>query len=77
MYIYNEGININPIDEKIELLHDFCILRKNATKQEAAIRNILSTCKSEIQMEQKLYNVLHGNETLKDLIKREELRCIN
>ena len=77
MYDFNEMSNRNPIDEKVSLLHDFCILRKGATKQEAAIRNILANCPSEIAMEQKLYNVLRGNETLKDLIKREELNCIN
>ena len=70
MNIHNDYVN--PIDDKINLLRDFCILRRGATKQEKAIRNILSNCKSEIQMEQKLYNVLHGIETLKDLIRREE-----
>lgn len=61
----------NIIDEKIELLHDFCILRGNAHKQEQAVRNILANCKTEVQMEQKLHNVLKGEETLKDLIMRE------
>lgn len=66
----------SPIDEKIELLRDFCILRKNANKQEEAIRNILAGCKSEIQMEQKLHNVLHGKESLKDLINRESMHLV-
>ena len=59
------------INEKIELLRDFCILRHKAKKQEAAVRSILAGCKSEIQMEQKLHNVLYGAESLKDLINRE------
>ena len=67
----------NYINEKIEIMNDLCILRKNATKQETAIRNILSACKNEIQVDQKLHNVILGNETLKDLIKREGQKCIN
>lgn len=65
------------INEKIEIMNDLCILRKNAPKQETALRNILSACENEIQIDQKLHNVLCGNETLKDLIKREGQKCIN
>ena len=77
MLIHNELSVVNPIDEKVELLKDFCILRKGATNQEKAIRAILGNCKTEIQMEQKLYNVLRGNESLKELIQREETKCLN
>jgi hypothetical protein len=61
------------VDEKIELLKDFCILRRGATKQEEAVRNILATCDSEIQMEQKLYNMLHGKETIKEFISKNHM----
>jgi hypothetical protein len=59
------------INEKIEILHDLCILRSNATKQEAKLKDILNTCKTEIQIDQILHNVICGNETIKDLIKRK------
>ena len=59
------------INEKIEILHELCILRSNATQQEAKLKNILGTCNTEIQVDQILHNVLCGNETLKDLIKRK------
>ena len=71
MYIHNESQDRNIIDEKVELLRDFCILKNNATKQEEAIRKILASCSSEVQMEQKIHNVLYGKESLKDLIKKE------
>ena len=61
------------INEKISILRDFNILKYNSHKQEDAIRKILGNCKSEIQIDQKLHDILCGNETLKDLIKREEL----
>jgi hypothetical protein len=68
MNIHNDYTN--PIDDKISLLRDFCLLKRNASKQEAAVRQILGDCETETQMEQKLYNVLHGKETLKDFIAR-------
>ena len=71
MYMHNEMADRNIVDDKIELLKDFCILRKGATKQEESVRIILSNCPNELAMERKLFNVLHGNESLKDLIKRE------
>lgn len=66
----------NLIDEKIELLRDFCLLRGRATKQEETIRKILATCDNEIQMEQKLHNVLRGKETLKDFIDRHYMSLV-
>lgn len=62
------------VEEKIELLHDFGVLQSNFTIQDASIRTILTMCKSDIRMEQKLHNVLHGKETLKYLIEREEIK---
>lgn len=64
----------NIVEEKIELLHDFRVLLSNATKQEATIRNVLTLCPSYIRMEHKLHNILYGNETVKDFIKREEIK---
>jgi hypothetical protein len=58
------------INEKIALLRDFCILGYNATRQEESVRIILGNCASELQMEQKLHDVLVGKETLKAFIKR-------
>lgn len=71
MNIHNEYTN--PIDDKIEILRDFCILKRGAAKQEAAVREILENCENEIQMEQKLHNVLRGKETLKEFIGRHHM----
>ena len=71
MYIHNET-QVSPIDEKIELLNDFKILEKKATKQELKMRLILAACKSEIEMEHKLHNVLYANETLNSLLDRHK-----
>ena len=68
--MYNFEIITNPIDEKIEILHDFCILRPNAHKQEAAVRNILSACANEQQMDTKLHDLILGDETVKEFINR-------
>lgn len=61
----------NYINEKIEILRDLCILRPNAKRQESAIRDILGDCRTEIQIDQLLHNVLCGKETLKELIARK------
>ena len=58
----------NLINYQIQVLKDFGVLAK---KQEAAVRSILASCKSDIQMEQKLHNVLYGVETIQNLIDRE------
>ena len=65
---------MDPVEEKIQVLRDFTVLLSNATVQEASIRNILTLCKSEIRMEQKLHNVLYGKEKLKTLIDRDEVK---
>lgn len=70
MYLHNEMSAVDPIYEKIKLLRDFRILGDNATKQEVQVGLILTNCNSDIAMEQKLHNVLHGNETLKELIDK-------
>ena len=65
------------INEKIVILNQLGILRANARKQADALRTILGTCKNEIQIDQKLHDVIVGNKTLKDLIEREAQICIN
>lgn len=75
MYIHNTNTNIKIlVNDKIGLLHDFTILKEKYIKQEVETYLLLGTCQSEIQMEQKLYNVLHGNETLKDLLERDKMK---
>lgn len=66
----------NLINEKIELLNEFGILSSTATRQEEAVRRILSECNNEIQVEQKLHDILCGNETLKDFITRHSMAVI-
>lgn len=68
------NMGTDPIDEKIELLRDFRLLRRTATEQETAVRRILGGC-TEIQMDQKLHDILCGNKTLKEFIEQEE-RCL-
>lgn len=71
MYIHNDSHDEKtPIDQKIELLQDFCILSRRAKKQEEMVRSILATCTSDVQMEQKLYHLLRGSETLQEFISR-------
>jgi hypothetical protein len=68
--MYTRKNEPNIIDAKIELLRDLCILTRNAKKQEAAVRAILERCQSEVRIEQKLHDLLCGNETLKEFISR-------
>lgn len=58
------------INEKIELLQDFCILRHNAHRQEEDVRAILSACKTEDEMDRKLRDVLVGGKPLKAFINQ-------
>ena len=70
--MYNHDTIINPIDAKIEILRDFCVLRPNACRQEAAVRAILSSCANERQMEIKLHDLILGDETIKEFIARHK-----
>lgn len=58
------------IDEKMELLKQFGILDGRRRKERSAVISILAECNSEIQMEQKIHNLLHGTETLDNFIDR-------
>ena len=65
---------MNLVEDKIAVLRDFKILTSKSTTQEATLRNILTLCKTDVSMDQKVYNVLHNNETLKDLLKRATVK---
>ena len=67
------------IDEKVQILYDFCILAhrgKNGTgtdKREKRIRDMLAKCKTERQMTIVLHDVLMGRETIDQVLQRKEL----
>lgn len=75
MYDFNEMTNRDPIDVKIELLHDFDILR-SSVKKEVATRRILADCKNELQMDIKLHDLLRGKVTLDDIIEKEGIQVM-
>ena len=60
------------IDIKVELLKDMRILRGNAHKQEEAVRIILATCQSAYNVDTKLHDLIVGNETIAEFIRRHE-----
>ena len=64
------------IDEKIELLRDFCVLSRASKKNEDAVRKILATCKTEVQVEQKVHNLIVRKETLKEFIQRNSAALV-
>jgi hypothetical protein len=82
MFIHNDNI-INPIDEKVSMLYEFCILIHPKVKgkgkeevpddREPAVRTVLGNCKNEIQMEQVLHDVVIGNTTIDTMLKRKGL----
>ena len=55
------------VSKKIDLLMDFCIL-KGYGEQEKLVRELLSRCTNEIQMDNILHDVLVGNTTLDKLL---------
>ena len=66
--VHNTPSNINDIiNEKLQILRDFKLLGRR-TK---TVRKILARCNTELEMERKLYDVLHGNMTLEQLIQKE------
>lgn len=58
------------IAEKIKILKHFAIIPRGDHQTKSIIISILGECKTEMEMEQKLYNLLHGAETLDDFINR-------
>lgn len=66
--VHNTPSDINDIiNEKLQILRDFKLLGRR-TK---IVRKILARCSTELEMERKLYDVLHGNMTLEQLIQKE------
>lgn len=56
------------IDDKIAILHELGILGYRAKKQEECVRLILAECKNEIQIDQRLHDVIVGRKSVKELI---------
>ena len=69
---YNK-ITINEIvEEKIQLLYDFCVLRgsrKNPDPLEAKTRALLPAKKTEFAMQTAIHDVLKGEKTLVQILK--------
>lgn len=66
--IHNTSSDLNlVIEDKLQLLRDFRLLGRR-TK---TVREILARCKTEREMERKLYDVLHGNITIDEWIQKE------
>lgn len=61
------------IDEKVKILRHFGILNRADKVTKSAVISVLAECKTEMEMEQCLYNVLHGSETLDQLFQRKGL----
>ena len=59
------------INHKIRVLKHFGILDARDTTTITAVKKVLGTCQNETQVDIVLYNVLHGNETLNDLLHRK------
>ena len=62
------------VDKKVSLLYDLCILcRKGqyADKREQFVKQLLTSYKSEIQMDNAVHNIIVGDYTLNDLLKRK------
>lgn len=82
-YQVNEFINGTPnfpvdnkhdiVDKKVSLLYDFYILRKHKKTpdaRESAVREWLSTYATESQMTRALHNILVGDCTLNNTLKK-------
>ena len=64
------------IADKVQILKDFHILPRKDRKTKSAVISVLAECKTELEMERCLYNVMHGNETLAQLLQRKgEIVC--
>lgn len=64
------------INEKVELLYDFCILRYRKGKPDAredAVRELLNKCGTETRMQNALHDVLLERITLTELLQKKGL----
>lgn len=63
------------VDKKVSLLYDFCILHKRKyqkpDEREDAVRNFLRSYNSEVLMDNAVRNILVGNCTLNEALKRK------
>ena len=58
----------NLIQQKIELLEDFCIIEKHNDPRRRLVRKALRQCGTELHMEQMLYDVLRGTTTIENVL---------
>ena len=61
------------VDKKIHLLYEFCILahdKKARDKREKELRKILLDCNNETRMNNVVHDLLMGNYTVNDLLRR-------
>ena len=64
----NEDCTLNEIvDKKINLLHDFYIIKGESQAND--VRELLSSCGTEIQMDNIIHDVLVGNTTIEAMLK--------
>lgn len=57
------------INEKVDLLYDFCILLGRHDHREKAVRTMLKECGTEYRMTIKLHDILRGRRTLNQVLK--------
>lgn len=75
MYDYTDKPK-SIVDEKIELLYDFCKLRHRKggpDSREDAVRRLLEACGNEQKMQIVLHDVLMGRINLSALLKKKGL----
>lgn len=80
-YLVDEFIDANcecnfgeQVDKKVSLLYDMCILfkrQKDTRERERAVRKLLASYETERQMDNAVHDVIVGNCTLNDLLKRK------
>ncbi len=63
----------NIIREKIELLEDFCIIKRRNDERRKLIRQALKECGSEFRMEQMLHDVIRGKVTIETVLQQKGL----
>ena len=64
------------INEKVEMLYDFCILRHKRREPDAredAVRELLNKCGTEFKMQNVLHDVLLERITLTELLQKKGL----
>ena len=62
------------IDKKVSLLYDMCILikrRAGIDDREEAVRKLLSSYQTEQQVDNVVHDVIIGNYTINDMLKRK------